>query len=188
MSDSGATPPNSVDSAADSSPVVPEASAPDARLRAFQERLSDRLRETAAAPRQARLGVMVGGRYFLVDLSEAGEIVAVPPAFAAVPMAKSWLRGLVNLRGSLYAVTDLAEFFGDPPSVIGRESRLLVFADRVSLNAALLVDRMLGLQDLATMRPGPDGEGNWVDDSGRSWSTLGLQQLALDERFLSIGA
>jgi len=157
------------------------------RLRVFQEEFDDRLRAGANVTRQARLGVQIGSRLWLVDLSEAGEIVAVPPAFAAVPMTQSWLRGLVNLRGALHVVSDLAEFLGEAPSVIGRESRLLVFADRLNLNAALLVDRMLGLQDLVAMTPGPAGDGDWIDESGRSWGTLHLQRLALDERFLAVG-
>jgi len=115
-------------------------------LRAFQERLSERLGQAGAA-RQTKLGVEAGGRLWLVELSEAGEIVAVPPSFAVVPLTHSWLRGLVNLRGSLLAVTDLADFLGEPPSVVARESRLLVFASRLNLNAAVLVERMLGLQD-----------------------------------------
>lgn len=159
------------------------------RLRAYQEELSDRLREEAGvgAARQARLGVQIGSRYWLVDLAEAGEIVAVPPTFAAVPMTQSWLRGIVNLRGALYVVSDLAEFLGEAPTVIGRESRLLVFADRINLNAAVLVDRMLGLQDVALMTPGPAGDGDWIDETGRVWGTLHLQRLALDERFLAVG-
>ncbi len=159
----------------------------DQQLRAFQERLSERLGQGGGA-RQTKLGVQAGGRLWLVDLSEAGEIVAVPPNFAVVPLTHSWLRGLVNLRGSLHAVTDLADFLGEPPSVVGRESRLLVFASRLNLNAAVMVDRMLGLQDMAglSMISDPDGAdaAEWVDSQDRHWYELSLQQLAVDERFL----
>ncbi len=159
----------------------------DQQLRAFQERLSERLGQAGAA-RQTKLGVEAGGRLWLVELSEAGEIVAVPPNFAVVPLTHSWLRGLVNLRGSLHAVTDLADFLGEPPSVVGRESRLLVFASRLNLNAAVLVDRMLGLQDMAGLRMISDPDGadaaEWVDSRDRHWYELSLQQLAVDERFL----
>jgi twitching motility protein PilI len=159
----------------------------DQQLRAFQERLSERLGKAGAA-RQTKLGVEAGGRLWLVELSEAGEIVAVPPNFAVVPLTHSWLRGLVNLRGSLHAVTDLADFLGEPPSVVGRESRLLVFASRLNLNSAVLVDRMIGLQDMAGLRMISDPDGadaaEWVDSQDRHWYELSLQQLAVDERFL----
>ena len=159
----------------------------DQQLRAFQERLSERLGQAGAA-RQTKLGVEAGGRLWLVELSEAGEIVAVPPNFAVVPLTHSWLRGLVNLRGSLHAVTDLADFLGEPPSVVGRDSRLLVFASRLNLNAAVLVDRMIGLQDMAGLRMISDPDGadaaEWVDSQDRHWYELSLQQLAVDERFL----
>ena len=45
----------------------------------FQAQLSERLREAAAGPRSnARLGLQVGSRSVLVELSEAGEIVPMP--------------------------------------------------------------------------------------------------------------
>lgn len=178
-----------VASAEDASAAGEEPGEPteDQQLRAFQERLSERLGRSGEA-RQTKLGVQAGGRLWLVELSEAGEIVAVPPNFAVVPLTHSWLRGLVNLRGALHAVTDLADFLGEPPSVVGRESRLLVFASRLNLNSAVLVDRMLGLQDLAgmSMISDPDGAeaGEWVDAQDRHWYELSLQQLAVDERFL----
>ena len=59
-------------------------------LREFQARLSERLRQAASGPAQAaRLGVQIGERRLLIELSEAGEIVAgdgaVTPASARAP-------------------------------------------------------------------------------------------------------
>ena len=76
-------------------------------LKDFQARLSERLREASTAPRSARLGLLIGDQRWLVDLAEAGEIVPLPSGITTVPLTRDWFRGLVNLRGSLFGVSDL---------------------------------------------------------------------------------
>ncbi|MEZ5739623.1 MAG: hypothetical protein R3E68_09330 [Burkholderiaceae bacterium] len=51
---------------------------------------------------QSKLGIAIGERHWLVDLSEAGEILPIPDMVAAVPGTVRWFKGLANLRGSLY--------------------------------------------------------------------------------------
>jgi len=128
-------------------------------LREFQARLSERLRQaaTGTAP-SARLGVQVGARRLLVELSEAGEVVPLPSSIAPVPLTCEWFRGLVNLRGSLYAVSDLARFAGDSFTPVTRDARLIAFAPRLGLNGAIVVARMLGLQNTDGMSAA-DGAG-----------------------------
>ncbi len=175
-------------------------------LREFQVRLSERLRQAASAPSQsARLGVQIGGRSLLVDLSEVGEIVALPGEITPVPLTHDWFRGLVNLRGSLYGVSDLARFEGRGPTSMTKTTRLLAFAPRLKLNGAIVVDRMLGLQGTAALTEAQSNEssetnGNatdaaaqppwlgrqWIDAEGRRWTELRLEELAGDERFLAV--
>lgn len=167
-------------------------------LREFQVRLSERLRQAASAPSQsARLGVQVGERSLLVDLSEVGEIVALSGAITPVPLTHEWFRGLVNLRGSLYGVSDLARFEGRDPTPMTKSTRLLAFAPRLNVNGAIVVDRMLGLQGTATLAeaqptepkgtPAPAWLGrDWIDADGRRWTELKLEELAGDERFLAV--
>jgi len=172
-------------------------------LREFQARLSERLRQAAsgAAP-TARLGVQVGSRRMLVELSEAGEVVPLPASIAPVPLTRDWFRGLVNLRGSLYAVSDLARFVGDSFTPASREARLIAFAPRLGLNASVVVARMLGLQNVETMKPADGNEAtgtesaggerpawlgaDWVDAEGRLWTELSLSRLAVDDRFMAV--
>ena len=163
-------------------------------LKDFQERLSERLRQSGGAPQSARLGLQVGERRLLVDLAEAGEIVTVPTAIAPVPLTREWFRGLVNLRGSLHGVTDLAHFEGGEPAPATREARLVAFAARLNVNAALLVARMLGLQNLAAMTPAGEAAqperpwlgARWLDAEGREWTELSFARLAADERFMAV--
>jgi twitching motility protein PilI len=166
-------------------------------LREFQMRLSERLRQAASAPSQsARLGVQVGDRSLLVDLSEVGEIVALPGEITPVPLTHDWFRGLVNLRGSLYGVSDLARFEGHDSVPLTKSTRLLAFAPRLNLSGAIVVDRMLGLQNDASLTEKEADEAmtsapawlgrNWVDSEGRRWTELRLEELAADERFLAV--
>ncbi len=166
-------------------------------LREFQARLSERLRQVAADPAQsACLGVQAGGQRFLVELSEAGEIVAAGAAIAPVPLTHDWFKGLVNLRGSLYGVTDLGRFDGGDFTPATKETRLVAFAQRLNLNGAILVDRMLGLQSVSAMSEDEsesDATGarpwlgrRWVDAQGDRWTELSLERLAGDTRFLAV--
>jgi len=164
-------------------------------LREFQARLSERLRQAASGPAQAaRLGVQIGDRRLLIELSEAGEIVATDGAVALVPLTHDWFKGLVNLRGSLYGVSDLARFEGGGFTPATKETRMVAFAPRLNLNGAILVDRMLGLQNVSTMTEdestGSSGQPwlgrGWVDEQGKHWTELSLERLAGDERFLAV--
>lgn len=164
-------------------------------LRDFQARLSDRLREAAGGhDLRARLGLEIGGTRWLVDLGEAGEIVPMPSSIVPVPLTARWFRGLVNLRGALYGVTDLAEFAGSAPTVPGKEARLLAFSRRLPINAAIMVTRMLGLRNVDDLTPvdgddeGVDWAGrSWRDASGAIWRELRLSALCADVRFQTVG-
>lgn len=171
-------------------------------LKTFQDRLDARLRAADAAPDlAARLGLMIGERRCLVDLSEAGEIVPVPETITPVPLARDWLLGLVNLRGTLYTVVDLQRFAQFGRTELTRESRLLALASRLEFNASVLVTRMLGLRNVASMRTdptpddaqfGPAGRPDWIgrsliDPDGRCWHELDLGRLAAGSAFLMAG-
>ncbi|MFN7643275.1 MAG: chemotaxis protein CheW [Burkholderiales bacterium] len=173
----------------------------------FQSRLNERLREAGPAPDlAARLGLMIGGQRWLVDLSEAGEIVPVPDTIAPVPLTRDWLVGLVNLRGALYTVIDLQRYAQLGRTEVSKESRLLALAARLEFNAAILVTRMLGLRNVASMRIdeddaqrapadggfGPAGRPDWVgrtlvDADGHRWHELDLARLAAGSAFLLAG-
>ena len=164
-------------------------------LREFQARLSERLRQAASGTGpSARLGVQVGGRRLLIELAEAGEIVTINAPVTPVPLTHDWFKGLVSLRGSLYGVSDLARFEGGELAQTTKETRLVAFAPRLNLNGAILVDRMLGLQNTEAMSERkPDdaparpwlGRG-WEDADGNHWTELSLERLAGDERFLAV--
>ncbi|HSD42986.1 MAG TPA: chemotaxis protein CheW [Burkholderiales bacterium] len=162
-------------------------------LREFQQDLVRRLNEAAAADApSARLGIQVGPELWLVRLEEAGEVMPVP-AIANVPLTRGWFRGLANIRGNLFSVIDLSAFQGGEPTPHTPDSRLLLVAERYHLNAALLVNRMLGLRNLQHFEPRP-GEserpweaGRFADREGQVWRELSMNELVYSEGFLQTG-
>ena len=160
-------------------------------LRDYQRDLSERLRSAAAGRIASRLGLQVADEAWLVDLTEAGEVLPVP-AITPVPLTRPWYRGLANIRGNLYSVVDFPAFLGRAPVLIGDRARLLLLGERFRLAAALLVDGSLGLRNPAHLKPSEAAPAAWsrgayADKDGRQWNELDLKQLAQHPDFLSVG-
>lgn len=152
--------------------------------------------DAPAAASSMRLGVLIGERRWLIDLADAGEIAPLPD-ITPVPLTRDWFLGLVNLRGALHTVVDLARFAGGTPTALDKDSRLLALGARLQFNATIVVSRMQGLRSTAGMRvrPGdaqaaagrPAWQGTvWLDDAGATWQELSLARLVQDERLLQL--
>jgi twitching motility protein PilI len=165
------------------------------RLREFQQTLAERLASarsgTAGSP--ARLGVLAGSGHWLVDLTDAGEIVPVPDLLP-VPLTKPWFAGVANIRGNLVSVVDFSAFMGQEPTQRSVDARLLLAGQRFGINSALLVTRMMGLRQTASLKPqeGFAGSAPWVgkgftDQEGRLWHELKLDEVFNNPEFLQVG-
>jgi purine-binding chemotaxis protein CheW len=88
----------------------------------------------------------VAGRLCACDLEAVREIV---PARAAtrLPGAPEWIRGLINLRGTLVTVVDLAVRFGTVSGADGIKSIIVVEAAGKSFGMA--VDEVRNVQALS---------------------------------------
>ncbi|MFC5302211.1 chemotaxis protein CheW [Azospira restricta] len=165
-------------------------------LREFQEHLAARLSSAAQGQATAALlGVQAGNDYWLLNLSDSGEIVPLPP-LAPVPLTRPWFAGIANIRGNLYSVADFSAFRGGEPTPVNATSRLLLIGTRHGSNAALLVTRMLGLKNPEQFSPAAstaDAARPWeserlVDGDGREWRRLNVRALLADPDFMEIGA
>jgi len=169
-------------------------------LRDLQSRLASRLQAAKAEGLSISwLAVRAGGLDYLLPLAQSGEIFPLP-AVQAVPYAQSWFLGVVNLRGGLYGVVDLASFVAGKAPV--RTEQYWAEASVVTLNAALeincslLIDSLAGLRHVGAFsgsEPPPEGAppyfGNrYVDADGSRWQEINLQQLSQMSEFLSISA
>jgi twitching motility protein PilI len=164
-------------------------------LRKFQEELSRRIASAdSAVSAGRRLAFKAGSAAWLVALPDAGEVLPVP-ALTAVPLTRAWVRGLANVRGNLYTVVDLAAFVGDPGTPTGPRSRLLLVGQRHAMNAALLVDAVVGLRDVGdlTARPAGAAARDWIkavyaDRNGTHWQELDVPALLQAASFLDVAA
>lgn len=161
-------------------------------LREYQLALSERLQGAEAGARVAsKLGLQVGDEGWLVDLREAGELIP-PPVISPVPLARPWFKGVANVRGNLYSVTDFSAFLGGAGTAPGEQARLLLINDRFRSGAALLVDRSLGLRDPEELKPHVDSGASqpsfvravFADGQGKLWKELDVPALIQHEAFL----
>src|SRR5690349_7974381 len=156
-------------------------------LRSFQRELATRLAsKTVAQVESSRLGIACGDRRFLIRLGEAGEVIALPP-IVPVPLTKSWFLGLANIRGNLYSVIDFPAFLGDAKVVPGNLARLVLLSSRGGESAGIVVERVLGLRNLAQFTPDALDEtappwqvARWRDADGVAWREIDLGMLARD--------
>jgi twitching motility protein PilI len=163
-------------------------------LRDYQLQLSARLQRAQTDGRVAsKLGLEAGGAAWLVDLAEAGEMIPVSP-ISAVPLARPWFRGVTNIRGNLYGVTDFAAFLGGDATAVTGEARLLLISDRFRAGCALLVGRSLGLRKSGELEPRQGGAGSkwtraeYTDAEGKRWRELNVPALVRDPEFLDVSA
>ncbi len=172
-------------------------------LRALQTRLAERMEQVRSEPAaRSWLAVDCGGQGMLFPLQEAGEIFALG-TLVPVPHTQPWFSGVVNLRGGVCTVVDLAAFLGlrqggaaERPAT----ARLVAFNTSLGVNGALLVDRLEGLRHANDMQVDDESAGQaadsaarpafaaarWRDVGGRIWQELSLAALARLPQFLAI--
>jgi twitching motility protein PilI len=164
-------------------------------LRDYQRDLAERLRAAESSRNVSMLALQVGEEGWLVDLTDAGEVIPVPP-INTVPLTRSWFKGAANIRGNLFSVVDFPAFLGGNAVTVTEQSRLLLIGERFRLGCALLVDRSLGLRNPAQLKPLPASDGErapwlkaeYLDPEGRRWKELSLPQLVLQAEFLNVAA
>jgi purine-binding chemotaxis protein CheW len=102
-------------------------------------------RRTPAAPAAAGgqyLTFALGEEVFAMNIGHVREIIQYGP-MTTVPLMPSFLRGMINLRGSVVPVIDLQARFGRGKAAIGKKSCNVIFdatrgGERLELG--LLVD------------------------------------------------
>jgi twitching motility protein PilI len=104
--------------------------------------------EAAAGREWVGVALRMAGDLYLVAREETREVLGVPQSTTRVPGAKSWIRGLANVRGQLLPVIDLRQFLGSGVTPITRNTRVVVVNHR-EIPAGLLVDEVLGFRRFA---------------------------------------
>lgn len=154
----------------------------------FQQSLIDRLQVSdLSATRLTTLGVQMAGKNWLVDMTDISEVLPLPKV-TAVPFTKPWFRGIANVRGNLYSVVDMAAYLSGGMASGDAHNRVLLVSERYGFNAALLVDRVLGLHDARTWSQNEvGGQTEYLDEKGAFWWKLDVSGLLVQQEFLQIG-
>ncbi len=159
-------------------------------LREFQQNLIDRLQAAESSEeRVSTVGVQISGRNWLVDMADVAEVLPLP-ALTPVPFTKPWFRGVANVRGNLYGVVDMAAYEQSGVTPEDSGNRILLVAGRFAFNAALLVEKVLGLRDAKEWDQSDDvgGQVEYRDEQGASWRKLDVSDLLKQAEFLHIGS
>ena len=114
--------------------------------------------ESSPRPAAARLRLVcftLHDQEYGVAIESVKETLAVRP-ITRMFLTPPWLAGIMNLRGDVVAVLDLARFLGMPPTGTGDDSRIVVVR-RGALVVGILVDRMAEVRQLdpAAILPPP---------------------------------
>ncbi|MDM8560553.1 chemotaxis protein CheW [Candidatus Parabeggiatoa sp. HSG14] len=83
--------------------------------------------------------------FLITPLNEIHEVLYYPSRLAKVPGAKSWVKGLANIRGRLLPVIDLNACLEGNATTIENRSRILII-NQSGVSSGLLVDEVLGIK------------------------------------------
>ncbi len=121
----------------------------------------------------------IGAQEFCVDIMAVREIRGYTPA-TALPQAPSFVRGVINLRGAVLAIVDLAARLGFPPAEPTARHVIMVVNIENQV-VGLLVDAVLDILTVeeAVIQPTPD-----VASEMARLFTRGV--LAIDGRMISL--
>jgi twitching motility protein PilI len=170
-------------------------------LRDLQARLASRLQTAKAEGLSISwLAVRAGGANYLLPLAQSGEIFPLANV-QVVPYSQSWFLGVVNLRGGLYGVVDLASFIDGATAPVRSEQYLaqasvITLNGALDINCALLVEALTGLRHVEAFsgsEPPADGAPaffgkRYLDAERNRWQEINLQLLSQLPQFLSISA
>ena len=118
-----------------------------------QKGISSPVAQAAAEVRQY-LTFSLGGEMFAVGILNVKEIIEYGH-LTEIPMMPAFIRGVINLRGAVVPVIDLAARFGGQPTRVGRRSCVIIIEitdGDVVQDIGVLVDSVSAVLDI------PDGD------------------------------
>jgi twitching motility protein PilI len=149
--------------------------------------------EAKAGPEWVGVAFRMGGETFLVAREETREVLGYPAAVTRIPGAKSWVKGLANVRGQLLPMLDLRQFLGSGATTSGRNTRIVVVNHR-EIPAGLMVDEVLGFRRFAETEFNAEAPPTVIRcenflagafrRGGEVWPVLSLKSLVESQSFL----
>ena len=92
---------------------------------------------------------------YAANINDIKETILVRP-ITGVFLTPSWLSGIINLRGDIVAVIDLAQLLGLDPTILTDDSRIVI-ARYQDKTVGIIADRMAELRslDIGELQPPP---------------------------------
>ncbi len=91
----------------------------------------------------------VAGERFALPLEAVREVVVPQPPFARVPRASEAVRGVMNLRGRVVAVVDLAPLVGLAAQPLEAGGGQVLILEHARRSLGLLIGGVVGVEALA---------------------------------------
>lgn len=162
----------------------------------FQEKLQERARQLAIPHSRQDEGEKLKMLVLQLGLEEYGILIdyveEIRPlnTITPIPGTPSFWAGLVNLRGHLYPVLDLADYL-ELPIAINTSDAKIVLVSASGLKIALLVDDVLEIRPILPTEIGPTLKNSGANQGGMIrgltaslLSVLDLEVLFLDARLV----
>ena len=105
-------------------------------------------RDGAVGDEWVGVAFRLGSDKFLIAREDMREVLSMPADLTRVPGARTWIRGLANVRGQLLPVIDLRSYLGSGTTSLTRSARILVANSR-DTPSGFLVDEVLGFRRFA---------------------------------------
>lgn len=140
------------------------------------------------------VGFRLGRHRLVAPLAEVVEILEIPPV-TKVPMTKSWVKGIANVRGNLLPILDLNGFLYGVPTSIAPQCRVLA-TNYKGVFTGVLVEEVLGLrhfreEERTSVLPSIDEamrpfmkRAFWRD--GEYWGVFSLHRLVETPTFMQV--
>ncbi|PNK60994.1 chemotaxis protein CheW [Psychrobacter sp. FDAARGOS_221] len=171
------------------------------------QHLAESRQQTAPqTPQWQGVAFSIAGMQFVAPIGEVTEVIASPQQITPVPLSKSWLLGIANVRGQLLPIMDLAKFLnlnsrnsrshtpGAAYTALQERQKVLVIRQQ-DISVGLLVDavtqikKFLPEQYVAKSLPTDSpflayNHGQFVADDQQQWPVFMPSLLIEDPRFL----
>lgn len=114
---------------------------------------------TNAEPQQQFLTFLLGGEPFAINILAVKEIIEYG-SLTEVPLMPEFIRGVLNLRGRVLPVIDLAARFGRAPAQIARRTCIVIVEmdnDGETQDVGVVIDSVSEVMDInaSAIQPAP---------------------------------
>jgi len=139
------------------------------------------------------IGFCLSETALVTPLTDIREILPCPNHLAKVPGAKTWVKGLANIRGLLLPVIDLQACLNGKAVTVENRTRMLVI-NQSNVYAGLIVDEVVGIKSFPVelLDEGTPCRDSWLapfarglfNHEDRLWTIFDIETLAESNVFL----